>query len=467
MKTNSREFAFQMLTRIETDHAYANLLLDVELPNANFADPRDIAFATELVYGVARWQKRLDWFLDQVCKKPMAANEPPLRRILRMGAYQLLMLDRVPASAAINEAVNLAGKYHASIKLPEQVAKGVVNGSLRQLDRQRDRLRAPETADDPVTRIAAAHSFPEWLVARWIARIGEAQTEECCRMHNQPSSPTLRVNSLKTSVPEAIAELAAQGIAAERLPGNLPGVTFADAPPLHQLDGMRQGRWMTQNASSMVIAFALDPQPGEQILETCAGSGVKTTQIAELMQNRGKITAADAHQGKINRLRALCKRMGVMNVRPFCGEMTTVSDLPSKPKDGYDRILVDAPCSGFGVLRKQPEAKWTRRPADIAELSGLQLRLLTHAATLLKRRGGVLVYSACTTEPEENEEVIAEFLRRVEGFRVESLLPHLPETLHLSVTADGFLRIEPPRPPFDGFFCARLVSAESSNMKSS
>ena len=314
---NSRELAYSILARIETDHAYANRLLEAELPKAEFADPRDAAFVTELVYGVARWQKRLDWFLDQVCKKPMDSNDPSLRRILRIGAYQLLMLDRVPASAAINEAVNLAGKYSRCSKLPAQVAKGVVNGSLRQLDRSRGSLLAPETAADPVIRIAAAHSFPEWLVSRWMARIGEERTEESCRMRNQPSPLTLRVNTLRTSVSEALERFSAQGILVERLPDDLPGVTISNAPPLQEIVGYRQGCWVPQNAASMAIAFALDPQPGEQVLETCAGSGVKTTQIAEFMRNRGNMTAADLHQGKLQRLQALCARMGVTNVRYF------------------------------------------------------------------------------------------------------------------------------------------------------
>ena len=454
---NAREVALRLLTRIEQEHAYINLLLDAELQKTEFVDERDAGFATELVYGVVRWQKRLDWFLDQVCKKPMQKTDPALRRLLRLGAYQLLMLDRVPASAAINETVKLAGKFGKESKLPAQVAKNFVNGVLRQLDRQRADLRSPETIDDPVVRLAAAHSFPEWMIARWIGRLGEAGAAEYCRRQNQATPLTVRVNSLKTSKHALAERFSQRGVSVGELPGNLPGLVISGAPPTVELE---QGLCLAQNASAMLIALLLAPRPGEHILDACAGSGVKTTHLAELMGNQGHITAADVHQGKNQRLAALCKRLGISNARTFCGDMTTARSLPGMPKTGYDRILVDAPCSGFGVLRKHPEAKWTRQEAQIKELAALQLRLLLNAASLLKTQGGVLVYSACTTEPEENEQVIAEFLKQVSGFRIESPAALLPSEFHPWITPEGVLRIEPPDGHFDGFFCARLVSPD-------
>ncbi|GAK52488.1 sun protein [Candidatus Moduliflexus flocculans] len=452
--TNAREVALRILTRIEAEHAYTNLLLDAELQKTTFDNERDAGFVTELVYGVIRWQKRLDWFLDQVCKKPMQKTDPALRRLLRLGAYQLLMLDRVPASAAINETVKLAGKLGKESKLPPQVAKNFVNGVLRQLDRQRADLRDPETIGNPVARLAAAHSFPEWMVARWIGRLGEDGAAEYCRKQNQPTPLTVRVNSLKTSKHALAEQLAQRGVTVEELPGNLPGLVMSGAPPTSELE---QGLCLAQNASAMLIALIVAPRPGEHILDACAGSGVKTTHLAELMGNHGQITAADLHQGKTQRLLALCKRLGISNAQTFCGDMTTARKLPGMPNAGFDRILVDAPCSGFGVLRKHPEAKWTRQAAQIAELAALQLRLLLNAASLLKTQGGVLVYSACTTEPEENEQVIAEFLKQTNGFRLESPAALLPSDFHAWITPEGFLRIEPPDGHFDGFFGVRLV----------
>ncbi len=451
--TNARELALNILTRIEDEQAYINLLLDAELQKTKFIDARDAGFVTELAYGVVRWQRRLDWLLDQVCNRPMQKTDPELRRLLRLGAYQLLMLDRVPASAAINETVKLAGKLGKESKLPPQVAKNFVNGVLRQLDRKRGELQAPETISDPVIRLANTHSFPDWMIARWIGRLGEDGAAEYCRRQNQPTSLTLRVNLLKTSTKNLREQFVQRGFNVEALPGNLPGLVVSGAPPTLEFE---QGLCVAQNASAMLISLILDPRPGEHVLDACAGSGVKATHLADLMRNQGHLTAADLHEGKNRRLLALCERLGISNVRTVCSDMTTARNLPGMPDAGYDRILVDAPCSGFGVLRKHPEAKWTRQEAHINDMAVLQLRLLLNAANLLKH-GGALVYSACTTEPEENEQVIAEFLKQTDGFRIESPAPLLPSEFHPWITPEGFLRIEPPDGNFDGFFCARLV----------
>ncbi len=469
MTLNSRNIALQVLCRVERDRAYINIILDAELQKFSGLDQRDKGLATELSYGVVRRQKTLDWYLDQICKKPMQKTNLCLRSILRLGAYQLLMLDRIPPSAAINESVKLAEQYSRQIKLPAKIAKGVVNGILRQLQRSRAVLKKPDILRRQSARLATEHSFPEWLVKRWIQRLGTEGAEDACRVNNQATPLSLRVNSLKSSVIALQEQLSGQVETLQPLPSPLSGLVITGAPPLAELSCLSNGEATVQNAASMLIPFILDPHPGERILDVCAGSGIKTTQIAERMRNQGRITAVDLYEGKLRRLKKNCERWGVDIVQIFCGDMTTVREVPGfvhEGRQGFDRILVDAPCSGLGVLRKHPEAKWTRQEDDMREFQHLQLKILSNASNFLPPEGGTLVYSTCTTEPEENEDLLARFLRTAQGFHVESIHKYIPEDLRPYITAENYLRIDPPQGYFDGFFCARLSSKKEEKFPS-
>jgi 16S rRNA (cytosine967-C5)-methyltransferase len=444
---NSRELALQILSRIESGKAYADILLDTELRKSSL-DARDKAL-------VVRWRKTLDWYLDQVCKKPIRKTHPWIRYILRLGGYQLLFLDKIPPSAAINESVKLAGKYRNKLGIPAKSVKGFVNATLRQLDRDREKLQKPDTLPEPISRLATRYSYPEWMVRRWVQRFGIPGAEDACRINNRPLPLIIRVNTLKISPAELQQILAPSVQSVQVLPGKLPGLVLSGHPPISELPSYRNGHWTVQNASSILIALILDPQPGEHVLDACAGSGTKTTHIGELLKNHGKIIAVDMHEGKLRRLRENCQRLGIRIVQTYCRDITTSSKHHFQEKQGFDRILVDAPCSGLGALRKHPEAKWTKQESQILELQQLQVRFLLHAATLL-RPGGVLVYSVCTTEPEENEEVIKKFLHDMKNFQIETLRTCLPDILQPYVTQEGFLRIDPPQQYFDGFFCAKL-----------
>lgn len=448
---NSRETALVVLSRIETEQAYAGILLDAELRRSGL-DARDRAFATELVYGVLRWQRTLDWYLEQKSAKPLKKLHPWLRRILRIGTYQLFFLDKIPASAAINESVRLAGAYGRKAKLPAQTAKGVVNGILRALQRDRETLRAPNTLADPVQRLCVTYAFPDWLVRRWIARFGEAGAEDACRINNTPARLSVRYNTLQTSAADLTQRLQSSVASFEALPYGLPGFLLEGHPPIADFAEYQQGLLTVQNASSMLIALLLDPQPGAAVLDACAGTGTKTTHLAERMRNSGRILALDAHAGKLERLRAACQRMAVSIVETACGDATQFTPPGNQ---AYDSVLVDAPCSGLGVLRRHPEATWTTQESDIRTLSQLQQRLLHQAAGWMTP-GGVLVYSTCTTEPEENQQVIQAFLHTHPDVVTESAAPFLPQELHDSLTPEGWLLIDPPASVFDGFFGARL-----------
>jgi len=443
--STARELALAVLYQVEVEKAYADLALDAELSRSSLR-PEDRALATELVYGVLRWQKNLDWHLEQVCRKPLKKTTPWIRNILRLGAYQLLFLTRVPTFAALNESVKLAKKvgYPGS--------HNFVNAALRALDRRRTQFTFPELEKDPVAHIALKYSHPEWLVRRWIHRYGIAPTTRWCQANNQPPVLAIRMNPLKTTLEALGKELEGDVESVSPLPFNLPGLILKGHPAVAALSAYQKGWFTVQDPGSMLVSQILAPQSREAILDACAGLGTKTTQIAELMGNDGTILAVDLNASKIKLLQESSRRLGITILESRVGDVTQLKDLGGRR---FHRILVDAPCSGCGVLRRHPESKWRITEAQIHRLQPLQVALLTGVAPFLDSEG-ILVYSTCTTEPEENEEVVEKFLQRHPGFQVESVGPYLPESLRSLVTEGAYLKTYLYPEVFNGFFGARL-----------
>lgn len=443
--STARELALAILYQVEVKKAYADLALDAELRRSSLS-PEDKALVTELVYGVLRWQKNLDWQLEQVCTKPLKKTTPWIRNILRLGAYQLLFLTRVPGFAALNESVKLAKKvgYPGSHNL--------VNAILRALDRERNRLTFPDLEKDPVAHIAVKYSHPEWLVKRWIYRYGVDRTIRWCRANNQPPDLAIRMNPLKTDPVTLRKELEKEVTTVIPLPFDLPGFILKDHPPIATLSAYGLGWFTVQDPGSMLITRILDPQPHETILDACAGLGTKTTQMAEQMKNTGTILAVDLNASKIKLLEENCRRLGITSVTSRIGDITQLKDLSGR---SFHRILVDAPCSGCGVFRRHPESKWRVTEEQILRLQSLQLTLLNAVAPLLASQG-ILVYSTCTTEPEENEEVVEKFLQTQSEFQTEPVEEYLPRILSPLVTEGAYLKTYLYPEVFNGFFCARL-----------
>jgi 16S rRNA (cytosine967-C5)-methyltransferase len=443
--STAREIALAILYQVEVKKAYADLALDAELRRSSLS-PEDRALVTELVYGVLRWQKTLDWQLEQVCTKPLKKTTPWIRNILRLGAYQLLFLTRVPGFAALNESVQLAKKvgYPGS--------HNFVNAVLRALDRKRDQLSFPELEENPVEHIALKYSHPEWLVKRWICRYGRDRTIRWCQANNQPPDLAIRINPLKTNPVALREELEKEAVTVRPLPFDLPGFTLKDHPPLATLSAYLQGWFTVQDPGSMLITRILDPQPHETILDACAGLGTKTTQMAEQMRDTGKILAVDLNASKIKLLQENCRRLGITSVTSRIGDITQLKDLG---EPSFHRILVDAPCSGCGVFRRHPESKWRVTEEQIRRLQTLQLSLLNAVVPFLGSQG-ILVYSTCTTEPEENEEVIEKFFQIHTEFQVEPVKEYLPKSLTPLVTEGPYLKTYLYPEVFNGFFCVRL-----------
>lgn len=438
-----RRIAVDILNRIDAEGAYAEPLLDAALSRTEIASPHDRGLLTELVYGTLRMQGRLDWIIGQLYRGDAAKLEMAVRNILRTGLYQLLFTDRIPPFAAVNEAVGIARDLSPA-------ASGLVNAILRNALRKKDAIIWPDMAKSPEKAIAVLHSHPPWLVRRLLSQFDMEETIAICRANNSIPPFALRVNTLKASRKHALAALSEAGITAEPTPFSIDGIILTSpASGLRETAPYKEGLIRIQDEASQLIGQIVAPKPGERILDLCAGTGGKTLHLAALMENRGSITALDLLSERLRMLREDSERLGASIVETRTGDATIPVESLRKI---FDRVLLDAPCSGLGTLRRNPEIRWRLAPADLNQCMQTQKLLLKNAAEYV-RPGGRLVYSVCTTTPEENEIVIGDFLRNHPDFR---LMPsaNLPPTL---IDPQGYFRTSPHLQGMDGFFAALLV----------
>ena len=439
LKDIPRETALTILCRAEN-----GIFVDTPLAQARERmAARDSAFLLELVYGVLRNQTLLDWSLDQFSARPIGATDAWTRNILRLGAYQMLFLDRVPVSAAVNTAVELA-KEHGN-------KPGYVNGLLRGLDRKRGAIKYPDSGD-PVARLSMLTSHPAWLVKRWVSRFGAAAAEALLQANNRPAPLTIRTNILKTTRSALKSALETEGVRVSETTCSPVGLDIISSPgPLRALQAYRDGLFMVQDQAAQIIGLLLAPQPAETILDACAAPGGKATHLAELMENRGAVVALELEASRITKVRENSRRLGATIISPIQGDASRYHE------GAFDRVLIDAPCSGLGVLRRHPDGRWNKAERTVNEHTSLQRRILENCAFLLKP-GGTLVYATCTTEPEENEDVIAWFLSGPgNSFIIDDPRLSLPQSATALVDAQGLFRTFPRALEMDGFFGARMV----------
>jgi len=435
----AREVAVRVLERVEADASFADLALEAEL-RARGPSSRDAALATELVFGTLRWQRYLDWILAPHSRRGLDALDLRVRVILRTAAYQIAFLERVPAFAVVNDAVTLAPHTPG--------VKAFVNAVLRSFANRGVSEREPAPPGDRLDALGTRCSFPTWLVERWVKRYGHDEAEALMRALNERPPLTLRTNTRRTTrqalgqrllFEEGLAcqptSLAPEGLVVS--PGGAPGDwrAFAD------------GSFAVQDEASMLIARLLAPEPGSTIADVCAAPGTKTTHLAQLMDDRGRVVAFDPQPARLARIGAAAARLGltIIDARPG-----GVEALAGEFGGTCDGVLVDAPCSNLGVLRRNPEVKWRRQPEDLVAVSRRQSEILRAAATMVKP-GGRLVYATCSLEPEENDDVVRAFLAGRPGFTLDP-----PETFPLPLDADGALRCLPHRHGSDGFTAVRF-----------
>ena len=439
-----RKIAFDILHRIEKEHSYADLLLDQALSREGLVGP-DRGLLTELVYGTLRRQGTLDHLIDQFSHQKAQKLERNVLLLLRLGLYQLLFLDRVPVPAAVHETVELA-KRHA----PR--ASGMINAILRRTDREREHLPFPDPTAEPTAYLAARHGHPRWLANLWLEQLGMPEAEALAMAMAEPAPLTLRTNSLLIDRDDLLERLAEEGATVTPTRWSPLGIYLNGGPPLATLPSFRDGLFIVQDEASQLAVHLLAPQPGEIVLDLCAAPGGKTTLLAQLMGNRGEITACDRHERKLRLVRENAERLGIDTITTLAGDATR--PLPELAGRQFDRVLVDAPCSGLGVIRRNPEGKWWKSPDDLIQLAASQRRILATAAGYLKP-GGTLLYATCSTSREENEAVIDDFLSTNQSFVLEPVPQALPAIAELA-TPEGYFRSWPHRHGMDGFFAARL-----------
>ena len=389
----------------------AREILDKTIRDQGLVDP-DKSFLTELVYGTLRWRGSLDWVIKQfIHPRKLKKLKPEIIEILRLGLYQLLFLNSVPDHAAVNEAVELAKKHGY------KGASGLVNAVLRRAIRSRRAISYPDIRVDPVRHIAARHSHPEWMVKRWIERYGVDETIQLCSANNLRPPLYVRANILKVSRDQLMRSLQEEGaevVASHSLPECIRLTRLPSS--LSDLSSYQRGWFQVQDESSMLVSHILDPQPGDIVIDACAAPGGKSTHIAELMQNRGRVWAFDIDTRRLPLVSENCRRLGITIVEAIEADARNLDEHLSR--EIADRVLVDAPCTGLGVLRRRVEARWRRTPDQLEVFPELQYGILASAARHVKP-GGVLVYCTCSIEPEENQHVVARFLDAHPQFQVE------------------------------------------------
>lgn len=443
-KKNPRQVALEILLNIETENSYADLLVDRELSSDAIQGP-DRGLLTELVFGVLRRRGTLDHMIDSFASQKAAKLERVVVILLRLGLYQSFYLDRVPISAAVNETVKLAKVF-----VPR--ASGFINAVLRRADRERDQIPWPDPAADPAAFLAARFSEPRWLVKQWLAQLGPAEAEELASAMVEPPPLTIRVNTLKTSRDAYAERLAAEGIAARCSEYSPVGMHILAAIHPTKLPGFQDGLVTVQDESSQLASLFLAPEKGQDVLDICAAPGGKATHLAQLMENRGTILACDLDARKFRRIEETAARLGITIIESKCLDASRPLSALNGRK--FSRILVDAPCTGLGVIRRNPEAKWRLTPADASRMAGLQSAILRNVADHLEI-GGTLLYSTCSTAPEENEGVIDLFLSERQDYMIEDLRSVYPRFADLC-SDRGIFRGWPHRGGMDGFCAARL-----------
>lgn len=437
---NVRETALELLESIEKNQSYSNLLLHHAIEK-NVLPKKDVGLLTELTYGTLQRRMTLDYFLKPFLKKT-SKIESWVLHLLRLTLYQMVYLDKVPDRAAIFEAVEIAKKRgHKGIA-------GMVNGVLRSI--QRGGLPSLLDIEDPILRLSVETSHPEWLVARWVEQFGIEKTRAMCETNTIAPAQTARVNTVKTTVQSAMNALVAEGFMVEKSP-IVPVAIRALKGNLASSTVYREGLITIQDESSMLVAYALGTGEQSKVLDACAAPGGKTTHIAEILKNTGEVISLDLHEHKVKLIKENAARLGLSNIQALKMDSRKVAE--QFERESFDQILLDAPCSGLGVIRRKPDMKYTKKQQDLSQLSAIQQDLLEAVSPLLKK-GGTLVYSTCTVDREENSLVVDGFLEQHPEFEVDPEFKNrMPESIR-PLIARHDLQILPQDFGSDGFYIA-------------
>lgn len=445
---DARKIALEILNMLDDGSMTLNQAMESRTRSTTLHSPKDRALLNELVYGVLRRRARLDHVIGHFSNIKLSKLDPSVLNIFRLGLYQFMYLSRIPVSAAVNTSVEMSKTGN-----PPWVTK-FVNAVLRKASREHANVPLPSLKKDPISAITIRESFPLWLVERWVRRFGHEQTLVMCRWFNAIPSMSIRANSLKVSretLRKALADVSGEIKPAEFSPEGIIAKKFH--LPVSVLPGFKSGWFQVQDEAAQLVSYFLGPKPGEHILDACAGLGGKTGHLAQLMNNRGRILAVDRKGQKLKELNTQMNRLGIRMVRTK--KMDLLVPIQEKELDRFDRILVDAPCSGLGVINRNPDTKWKSFKKNLTGYAKTQVKLLENVSYLLKP-GGIMVYAVCSMEPEENERVVEDFLKSRPNFSKDPNTGLLPETARTLIDSNGFFKTIPWKHHMDGFFAARF-----------
>jgi 16S rRNA (cytosine967-C5)-methyltransferase len=442
----ARIAAYDILMAVSAGNA--DLPAAIALARGGLRDDRDRALAAEIASGVQRWRAVLDHVVVEFARRPLDRLDPEIVEILRLSAYQLLYLTRVPASAVVDDAVNLAGR------VGKRSASGLVNAVLRTISRRRESLPLPVRPADgsdaaaALTYLSVTLSHPRWLAGRWLERFGFGTAEAWMRFNNTPGPLTLRANRLRNTPDELVARLAGDDVRLHATSFAPDGLIVDEGYPLRGA-GLDEGLFVVQDEASQLVTLLSGDDPAGRVLDTCASPGGKTTAIAAAMGGRGMLVACDVRDRRVDLLRRTVAASGAPNVRIVQADL--LKPLPFA--SGFDCVLVDAPCSGLGTLRRDPDIRWRRHESDLAPLAAAELTMLRNAAEMVAP-GGRLIYATCSSEPEENEGVADAFLVGAPEFAAQHAREANPRLADTLVDVRGHLRTQPDRHGLEAFFGA-------------
>lgn len=447
MKINAREQTLKILININTRDAYSNLEINRYLDGDR--DHRDENLIRELVYGVLENKKYLDYIISKASKVKIGKIHNNILEILRIGLYQVIFMEKIPASAAVNEAVELAKKYG------HKGTVAYVNGMLRNILRNKDKFTNIET-DNRIEYISIRYSHPLYMVKGWADEFGLDFTEKLCQANNSRPLLNIRVNTLKTDKKDLIKVLEDKGYHCVEGRYAEDCLEVTNPHGITKIEEFKEGLFIIQDEASILVSQIINPKENSMVLDLCSAPGGKTTHLAQIMKNKGYILARDIYQHKIALVGENAKRLGIDIIRPEVFDALKMDDdLANK----FDYCLLDAPCSGLGIIRRKPEIKWNRGQGDSKKLAQLQHKMITNAGNYLKI-GGILVYSTCTIGKEENIMVVERFIKENPGFKLMDISNRFKYRGKLTSLEKGYLQLYPHIHGTDGFFIARLVKEE-------
>jgi 16S rRNA (cytosine967-C5)-methyltransferase len=445
-KETPRDLALKALDRLSRRPAFLSNILDHLYQASRDLDERDRAFVSQLVQGVERWRLRLDWIIGQAASLPITKIDRPVLDMLRLAVYQIFFLDRVPDSAAVNEAVKQAKKRY-----PRHVVS-FVNGVLRNICRQKDQISFLDRSKDPVRHLSLFYSYPEWLVRMWVEELGEENAEALLAAGNRTPPLIVRANILRISRADLVKRLEQEELDAKATRYSPVGVVIGGwRGKVDRLKPFKEGLFQVQDEAAQLTSILLAPRPQSAVLDVCAGFGGKASHLAELMGNRGSVVALDTNTERLISLTENSKRLAISIIHPVIADAR--GNVQALLRSAFDYVMVDAPCSGLGVLSRHPDGKWNRNRKDIGRLSGTQFSILNQAAKTL-RKGGRMLYVTCTISRRENEKVVETFLKENGDMSFLSLRDQVPPWAVDLVDENGFFRAFPHVHQTDGFFAA-------------